>query len=132
MNTADNDRSLESDSTTANGMTSHILGDPSPTLPSAEDNVLPLPSRFALVFLGHWSLKKDKDEAKTLETPNKENTYGTVNKSEADEEKCLGNLWSSMDDDTSPLITKDGSLNFRKDHNSIRKRFTGQSENGLV
>ena len=55
-----------------------------------------------------------------------------MNKSEADEEKCIGDRWSSMDDDTSPLITKDANLNFRKDHNSIRKRLTGQSENNLA
>ncbi|XP_011673685.2 uncharacterized protein LOC105442807 [Strongylocentrotus purpuratus] len=125
MNTADNIRSLDSEFTTANGMTSHILEYPSLTLPSAEDDVLPLPSRLALFFLGHWFSKREKNDAKSLTKPYKEKTYGTVNKSETDEEKCVGDRWSSMDDETSLMITYDGNMDIRKDHNSIRKRLTG-------
>ena len=133
MNTADNKPSssfIGNGNTTASSeMTSSFLRSPSTTksAPYEYDVIpdLPMPSRIALAFLGHWFPKTEKTEAKPLVFPWTENGYGTMKSSLNEDEKGVEDRWLSMNDDP-PLIPFDGNMNICEEQTSIRRRLKGQ------
>nr|XP_054763210.1 uncharacterized protein LOC129269741 [Lytechinus pictus] len=119
MSTAENQSSP--DNQTANGKASRLFGDQSPTMPGSAEDVLPLPVRLALVFIGHWRPGVKKDEEKTL-TPSKENNNDNRKESKYDEEKMIGGPRSSTDDVTSLLLRHDENLHIQEERTPLCKR----------